>query len=177
MPYREKLRAPEDKRFKNHGEWLGPADTTSRKSNSSGARGSHDSKQSVPKTNETSNRNYRNGEGDDDDLVVSSPAQNQGSTVIGTLPDDIALELFPTHGKEIDSISKKRKPDEGLFKNNLEEVANTMDIGEDPLALVPFTRGPTASVTLGANEVSDGSKKMKKENAGLLQQPRGPQRG
>lgn len=92
---------------------------------------------------------------------------------VGTLPDDIALELFPTHGKEIDSISKKRKPDEGLFKNNLEEVGNTMDIGEDPWALVPFTRGTTGSVTLGANEVSDGSKKMKKREreAGSLAGP------
>jgi len=69
----------------------------------------------------------------------------------------------------------KRKPDERVFQNNLDDNEdNTIEVYEDlPMALMPIMLGDNNSQErLGESELSDASKKMKKENAGLLEQPR-----
>ena len=59
LPYSEKLRAPEEKRTKSQGEWFGQGDSSSRKSSTSGARGSSD-KKSAAKRGEDNGRESKN---------------------------------------------------------------------------------------------------------------------
>ncbi|CAO1945958.1 unnamed protein product [Urochloa humidicola] len=175
LPYSEKLRAHEDRKVKNQGEWHAQGDSSSRKSSSAGAQGSYDSKQSVTKENEDDGKVRGKGEVDDNGFAVSSPGQNQGSKTVNRLSDE-GLNDPPVHTKEIFVLSKKRKPDETLSKfNSGEEEGNNMEVEDFSMALVPFAqRGNTLGMQV-EKEVVDGSKKMKKENAGLQQQPRGSQ--
>jgi hypothetical protein len=82
--------------------------------------------------------------------------------------------IFQTNSKEADFSSKKRKSDESLFHNNFEEgMGTTMEVEDLSMALVPFTQ--KRCNTPGGISEFDGSKMMKIVNAGLPQQPRGPQ--
>jgi hypothetical protein len=49
LPYSEKLRAPEERRFKNHNEWYSQGGSSSKRNNSSGTWGSSDSRKSSKK--------------------------------------------------------------------------------------------------------------------------------
>lgn len=164
LPYNEKLRAPDERKMKNQGEWHTQGDSSSRRSNSAGVRGSADSKKSETNKSDDSKKDGMEGRVDAATIEAFSPLRNQVSKV-GLPPDDFQSTIH----------SKKRKPDERVFQNNLDDNEdNTIEVYEDlPMALMPIMLGDNNSQErLGESELSDASKKMKKENAGLLEQPR-----
>ncbi|CAL5069611.1 unnamed protein product [Urochloa decumbens] len=154
LPYNEKLRASEDRRLKNQGEWYGQGDSYYRKSFPSGAKGSSDGKRSVSRKSEDNDKIDRKGEGDDDDddIVVSLAAQNQGRSLNSFVEGNI-----PPDANETTSSTKKRKSDKSLIKNNFEEQeANNMEVENPSMALVPFTQeGSIVSGRMGDMEVAD----------------------
>lgn len=175
LPYSEKLRAPEERRAHKQTEWYvqGQGDSSPRKSYSTEAPGSSESKRSALRKSNDSDEVCRRGE-DDDDFAVSSPARNHGSVVVQISSEDTHCQDLEADLKESTSFTKKRKSDMVLSENNLEKMEdNTREDVDLSMALVPFTQdGSNLEWRTDDMEIADGTKKMKKENAGLLERLR-----
>jgi hypothetical protein len=175
LPYNEKLRAPEERRLKNPSEWHGLGDNSSRKSNSSGAKGNSDGRRSVSGKSEESDRLRSKGEGDDDDVVVSSPAKHQEPKVVNISSIDNIKVYDPSVVDETIPFTKKRKSNECLIKDSFEgQEEDNMAVENMSMALVPLSQeGSNICGRLGDMKDPDGPKKMKKEIAGLPERLRG----
>ncbi|CAN6347958.1 unnamed protein product [Urochloa humidicola] len=172
LPYSEKLRASEDRRLKNQVDWYGQGESTYRRSNSSGVMGSSDSKKSVAKWSDDTDKNCRKEDGDGIGIEASSPSRNQVAKAATMRSVGTVLESVLADDKQ-PVQTKKRKSDDGLMENNLEEdERQTMDVVEEfSKGLVPVSPGGKfSSERMGESGVSDNSKKMKNENAGLPEQ-------
>ena len=120
LPYSEKLRAPEEKRTKSQGEWFGQGDSSSRKSSTSGARGSSD-KKSAAKRGEDNGRESKNKLGVDDGGEVTSPAKDKKCKDVLLSPNNTARKLFTGDCKEATLSTKKRKSDKRWVTNGSED--------------------------------------------------------
>ena len=88
---------------------------------------------------------------------------------IGTKNLTQSMQDLVAYDKEIISLTKKRKSDKRMEGQG----RNIMEVENLSLALMPHTQsGGDLQEKRGTKEVIDGSKKMKKENAGLPEQLR-----
>jgi hypothetical protein len=161
LPCSEKLRAPKDRRLKYQSEWHGQGDTSPRKSNSSGMWGGSGRKKMISEKSNDHNKVCNREDEDQDGNGVSSPDWDQES--------DTSRQDLVAYDKEIISLTKKRKSDKRMEGQG----RNIMEVENLSLALMPHTQsGGDLQEKRGTKEVIDGSKKMKKENAGLPEQLR-----
>jgi hypothetical protein len=148
--------------LKNQYEWHSQEESTTRRSNSAGLLGSSDSKKSVSRRSEDNDIWCRKGDGDDYGIEGTSPIRNQVSKVAN----------MPSDNTHLSPQTKKRKPDERLLNDSMEDKeGNTFEAFEEsPMALVPSIQEENnCHERMGDSETSDGSKKMKMENARLLE--------
>lgn len=173
LPYSEKLRAPEEKRLKNQSEWFGLDGSPSRKNNSSETRESSDSRKSSTKKSDDRDKNFRKDFGVGSGFEASSPVRNPALNDTYMTANDMSLFDYSVHGQQFPAHTKKRKSDENLMENGAKVDEDAMDMLEaKSLSLVPAVKGCFASQYTSESGASESSKKLKNENAGLLEQPR-----
>lgn len=112
LPYSEKLRAPEERRMRIQGIGHSQADNSIRRSNSSGTRGSSDSKKSTTKRSDDSDKDSRKGDGEEKGMEESSPIRNHMGELCNIPSDDKSLDLYSMDGNQTTFQAKKRKSDE-----------------------------------------------------------------
>ncbi|CAL5085084.1 unnamed protein product [Urochloa decumbens] len=144
LPYSEKLRASEDRRLKNQVEWFGQGGSTYRRSISLDVMGSSDPKKFNAKWSDDSDRNCRKEDRDGVGIKEYSPSRNQVFNAATRCLDGTILE-GPLADDKQSAQTKKRKSDDGLMKDKLEEdEEQTMDVVEESsMALVPVSPGGT----------------------------------
>jgi len=113
LPYSEKLRAPEERRFKNQGEWYPLGGSSSKKNNSSGIWGSSDSRKSSTKRTDDDGSGQGKEIGvlddDDNDTKAYSRARNIISNDDIRLSKDLILYDGPGDDMKLSTYTKKTK--------------------------------------------------------------------
>ena len=111
LPYSEKLRAPEERRFKNQGEWYPLGGSSSKKNNSSGTWGSSDSRKSSTKRTDDDGSGQGKEIGvlddDDNDTEAYSRARNIISNDDIRLSKDLILYDGPGDDMKLSTYTKK----------------------------------------------------------------------
>jgi hypothetical protein len=106
LPYSEKLRAPEERKMKNLGEWFVQGDST-RRSNSAGTWGSSESNKSTTRRCDVSDKCYKKEVEEDEEVEATSPNTNQGYLPDASRPHDIVLDDIPVDDNQNPLHSKK----------------------------------------------------------------------
>ena len=177
LPYSEKLRAPEERRFKNQGEWYPLGGSSSKKNNSSGTWGSSDSRKSSTKITDDdgSGQGKEIGVLDDDDnnTEAYSRARNIISNDDIRLSKDLILYDGPGDDMKLSTYTKKQKSDDNLLNNIAGQEGDSMAVlAGCSTALVPSFEGNFSLEGRSESGTLEYLKKTKNENAGLLKQPR-----
>jgi hypothetical protein len=106
LPYSEKLRAPEERKMKNLGEWFVQEDS-SRRTNSAGTWGSSESNKSATRTSNVSDKYFKKEVEEDEEVEATSPNSDQGYLADANRPVDIVLDDIPVDDNQNPLHSKK----------------------------------------------------------------------